>query len=293
MQTQYDESRSKTQMREKFAANKSNWNLYSKVFTRAMAFASDYINLPVIGPLFKKIALMDQSAKHLTQSYTFNLNYNLNDKGGVQNVVLPVDLIKKAIEDSEYRSVMHQCLCRTGYGCKNFDNNLGCIFIGEGAVATVKNGIAKEATVDEALIHLDKAMGSGLVGMSMWIEIENYIWGIKKEHHFKWLEICFCCPCCCIALRNLKKMPRDVTQRFRAMGWKALYTDGCDSCGICEESCPAAAIKLDGDSVSVSDQCLGCGICAQKCPKNALEMEMIAPQKENLQDYYEGFRPEV
>jgi Pyruvate/2-oxoacid:ferredoxin oxidoreductase delta subunit len=53
------------------------------------------------------------------------------------------------------------------------------------------------------------------------------------------------------------------------------------------------AIKVIDNAISVSDQCLGCGICAAKCPQKAIEIEMISPQKESIQDYFHGFRPDV
>ena len=40
-------------------------------------------------------------------------------------------------------------------------------------------------------------------------------------------------------------------------------------------------------------ECLGCGTCVIRCPQNALNTKPVTPPKENLQDYFEGFRPEV
>ncbi len=53
------------------------------------------------------------------------------------------------------------------------------------------------------------------------------------------------------------------------------------------------AISLVDDSVSVSDICLGCGICSFKCPENAIEMKMVSPLKDRLQEYYQGFDLQV
>ncbi len=280
-------------IREKIAITRKRWNWYSKIMTRGIDLAARSVNIPVLGTLLKKLVFLDQPDKKFTQSYTFNLNHNLNENNKIQNVVLPIDLIKKAIEESEYRAIMDKCLCRSGNNCKEFDSGLGCIFLGKGAVSTVRNGIARKATVEEALSHLGKAVNLGLAGMAMWIELENYVWGIKEEDRHRWLEICFCCTCCCLALSNIKKMTPDIQQRFKTMGWRANYTAGCNSCGLCVTNCPMGAITLNNDSISVSDICLGCGICSFNCPENAIEMEMISTQKEKLKEYYKGFNLQV
>ncbi len=283
----------KPPIRERFAATKTNWHWYSRLFTSAMGVAAGWVKTPLLGTVLKKIVFMDDPQKHLTQSYTFNLNHPLNESDSLQNVVLPLDVIRKSIETSEYRSIMHQCLCRTGRECKAHDKNLGCIFIGRGAEATVRNGVAREATISEALAHLDKTVGQGLVGMGMWIEAENYIWGIKKELSHQWLEICFCCPCCCIALQNLKKVTPDVQQRFHHMGWQAVVTTKCNSCGQCLDVCPIGAIELNTSVATILDKCLGCGLCVRQCPEAAIEIKQIAPENQTIQDYFNGFRPEL
>jgi ferredoxin len=284
---------SKKPFRERFAADHANWRWYARGFTAVMGRAADFVRAPLLGGLLKKIVLMDDRPGNLTQAYTFDLNYSLSGNKPVESVVLPIDVIRQTIKKSAYRSIMRQCLCRTGRQCRTHDKNLGCIFLGAGAVATVKNGVAREATVAEALDHLEKAVGSGLVGMGMWIEAENYIWGIKKEHHHQWLEICFCCPCCCIALQNLKKVTPDVSRRFRHMGWQARITGECDGCGRCLSVCPVAAMQITAGRVTIADHCLGCGLCVTACPVNALEIKPLAPARDLIQDYFEGFRPEL
>jgi len=279
--------------RERFSANRSNWRWYARCFTAAMGRAADFVRTPLLGGLLKRIVLMDDRPGNLTQAYTFNLNHSISGHQSVESVILPLDVIRRSIRESTYRAVMHQCLCRTGRQCQTHDRNLGCIFLGAGAVAIVKNNLAREATVAEALDHLDRAVGSGLVGMGMWIEAENYIWGITKEHHHQWLEICFCCPCCCIALQNLKKVTPDIRRRFRHMGWQARINGDCSGCGQCLSVCPVEAIVMEAGQARVSDQCLGCGACVPACPEKALTIERIAPAKTLIEDYFEGFRPQL
>ncbi len=283
--------RNRKTLRDRFVITDKRWSWYSKLFINLIGWAVKFVNVPAIGWFLKKIVLFDHPEKNFTQGYTINLNLKIDAND--QNVILPIDLIKKVIAEASYISILHKCLCRTGGKCKDYDIGLGCIFLGEGAKSIVGKGIAREATVAEALGHVDKAVGSGLVGHCLWVEAEKYVWGIKDEklHHF--LEICFCCSCCCLVLNNLKKVPSDIRARFRTVGWKATYTKGCNGCGLCQEKCPAGAVKVGNNNISVSDQCLGCGTCALNCPQNAIEMLMISSQKENIQDFFEGFRPSI
>ncbi len=277
--------------RERFAITDKRWELYAKLITTGVDTAVKFAKTPAIGPLLKKIVYLDKPEKNHTQGYVIDINVDLNETD--QNVVLPIHMMQMAIEKSNFRSIMNKCLCRTGHKCHNYDIDLGCIFIGNGARSTVENGIAREVTVDEALKHVDRAMGQGLVGQCLWVEAEKFVWGINDNDLHKFLEICFCCPCCCLALRNRKRMTPDIKTRFRTVGWKSTYKNGCDGCGICESNCPTRAIKIENNSVFISNQCFGCGICAFKCPQKALEMKTMYPQKQSIQDYFQGFGPDI
>lgn len=58
----------------------------------------------------------------------------------------------------------------------------------------------------------------------------------------------------------------------------------CIQCGICEEMCPAQAVKMDrneltsskpsiADSVEIDEsKCIYCGICKKVCPENAIKI---------------------
>ncbi len=48
----------------------------------------------------------------------------------------------------------------------------------------------------------------------------------------------------------------------------------CTGCGVCVDSCPSDALKLEGDKVEVDvDACIDCGICVDECPVEALDIE--------------------
>lgn len=245
---------------------------------------------PIIGPLLKRILLFDRLEKNFTQGYSINLNVNLEE--AKRNVILPIDIVKKVIRESSSRSILNKCLCRESNKCKTYSPDFGCIFIGEGSRVTIERGYARDVSVEEALAQVDKATGQGLVCQCLWIEAEQYIWGVKDKDLHRFLEICFCCPCCCLELKNFKLLSTDIQSRFNGIGWQAKVNDKCSLCGKCQESCPFGFISVS-DRVTVSERCQGCGICASRCPDTVIEIIPARELKKDIKDYFWGFRPEV
>ena len=105
--------------------------------------------------------------------------------------------------------------------------------------------------------------------------------------HF--IEMCFCCPCCCVGLNLSKNASRTVKQRFRPSGWMAVVDQTvCASCGDCVAPCPQAAISLDANSKAVinEDFCVGCGICRSKCKPEAIKILQTRPMLGSVQEYF-------
>jgi len=46
--------------------------------------------------------------------------------------------------------------------------------------------------------------------------------------------------------------------------------DKCGGCGICEDVCPANAIKVNGQAFVQPELCTGCRLCVGECPNNAV-----------------------
>ena len=277
---------------KRVALTDKNWNLYASGFP-LLYRTSHLMTHPVLGPISKKIAAVENSEKQFTQGHVVPLDIDLNYRLKPENVIMPVDLVKKAIKESSHRVILNKCICRTGMKCKNYPVDLGCIFIGDATKEMAERGYCRDATVDEALAHLEKAIEFKMVCNSVWVEIESWFMGIDPTHHNKLMEICLCCPCCCVGFQNFKKLGSEFMTRFNSIGWKPASTENCVGCGKCEKICPMEAIKVNEDKVSVSTDCIGCGICATNCPKKAIDMVQISPSKERLQDYFWGFRPEI
>ena len=268
-----------------------NWDVYKRIWAlldRSLGLVSN----PFIGSRLPKLIRIDNSH---SQGYVVPINRDLNYQGKTPGAVTPIYLVRKAIEESSYRMIMDKCMCRDCHTCKDYPIELGCIMIGEASRKMVSSGLGHYATVEEAVGHLERAAQLGLVATCAWTEIESLWMGISPQQHENYIEICLCCPCCCIGWHQMKKLMSVpvMKDRFRSVGWRACGTDDCISCGQCVDICPMEAIELSGKGISVSDECMGYGLCAFKCPEEAITMEETQPMKDHILDYFRWFRPQV
>jgi Pyruvate/2-oxoacid:ferredoxin oxidoreductase delta subunit len=127
-----------------------------------------------------------------------------------------------------------------------------------------------------------------LPGQSYWIEVEGFLWGFQNEDMDKFLELCFCCSCCCAAEKFMKRSDSESRLLFhRSIGYVAYVEDTCTNCGECVSCCPRLAIKPGEDKVIITEDCGGCGICIDQCPGHSLKMMLMKPLKSDLKDYFE------
>jgi Pyruvate/2-oxoacid:ferredoxin oxidoreductase delta subunit len=251
---------------------------------KSLVLEAPLTKVPVLGKVFKKTIMFTNT--RTTQGYSIPLNIEV--PAGSPRVTVPVDLMKKAVRESTYRAAMNSCICRDAYKCENYPHDLACMFLGRGAKICVDNGIAHEATVEECLERIDRATSLGLDAQSYWIEVEGFIWGFQNEDMDKFLELCFCCSCCCVASKFMKKADSEARLLFqRSTGYVAAVNEACVNCGTCVGSCPRRAMKPGRDQVVITDDCGGCGICIQKCPSGALALKQVQPLKADIRDYFE------
>jgi ferredoxin len=223
--------------------------------------------------------------KRYTHSVIINLNADLRDKSK-PGLIVPIDYLKKAIADAGYRSSMNTCICRDASHCIDYPHDVCCIFLGEGARILEQRGLGYEISLEDAEARVNRAAELGLIGNAIWIEVEQFVWGVKNENMNRFLEICFCCPCCCVAINSVRNATAEMQRRFESVGWQAVVNEACTNCGLCVKDCPQQAITMGTDRISVNEKCFGCGICKTKCPYGAITLELLKPLKENVTDYF-------
>ena len=203
---------------------RENWDRYARVFRVVIEVGLKNLTHPLFGPWLRRLVRFEQEGK--ASSFIVPIHQDVAYLSEREGTVLPVEKIRRAIEASRYRIIMHRCICRDAFHCTNYPRDFACIMLGEACRHLVAHGIARSVTVAEALDHLDRATRLGLVGTCAWTEMESIAKGIPEAEKLDYFEICFCCPCCCSGLRNYRYWHRNETLRkhFTTMGWRAQGT---------------------------------------------------------------------
>jgi Pyruvate/2-oxoacid:ferredoxin oxidoreductase delta subunit len=219
------------------------------------------------------------------------IELNKSLEGADRKVTVPADLVKKAIMEAQFIGGMKECLCRAGQDCQDYPHDLACLFLNMGGKVVVDHGMAVELTKEEAIARVDRAAELGLTCQSLWVEVEQLIWGFRNDEMDAFLEICFCCPCCCVAFNLSKNATDDVKRRFSPTGFTATVDhEKCIGCKRClDKYCPQDAISFrasDGKMVVNQETCVGCGICRAHCPEEAIAIKQTMPMRERMHDYF-------
>ena len=225
-----------------------------------------------------------------TGTIVMPLDVDVSDKG--EKVVVPLDLIKESLKKVDYIAGMDGCLCRQANKCEDFPHDLGCLFLGEAAKAVVKHKLGRQFTYEEACARVDEAAKVGLMGQAVWIEVEQMLWGVRNDLMDHFLEICFCCPCCCIAMRLARNATSAERHRFHPSGWTAVPDRtkcvGCKQCAVGHNGCPVEAISFGPDGkININQEaCVGCGICKARCKFDTIKIKQTMPMRADLQEYF-------
>jgi len=188
------------------------------------------------------------------------------------SVVLPYPLLTPLIRCSSTRFLMNHCMCRRGENCQTYPQDLGCLYLGDGA-AKISPAMGRLVDQDEALAHVRRAMSVGLVPLIVHTTFDAIALGIPYR---RMLGICFCCDCCCTVRQGLRLGPPafwDIVVRLPGL---AVEVNGaCSGCGLCAESCYVDAISLSEGRASIdAELCKGCGRCLMACPTGAIRLRM-------------------
>ena len=267
------------------------WPLALKLYKMFVKYSTWMKQGGFKGKLYKKGIKLYPDMEKNTSTVVMPLNVDITDES--EKVIVPLDMIKESLKNITYIGGMDSCLCRQANDCKDFPQDIGCLFLGEAGRIVVKHNLGRELSYEEACARVDKAAEYGLMGQAVWIEVEQMLWGIRNDQMDKMLEICFCCPCCCIAMRLARNATSNERHRFHPSGWTAVPDlTKCVGCGLCDSGpngCPVEAISFreDGKVVINQESCVGCGICKSRCPKDVIKLKQTMPMRKDLQEYFQ------
>lgn len=191
-----------------------------------------------------------------------------------KDIILPSEVLKEMIKKSRYHFIMDSCICRISTDCRDYPQDIGCLFLGKGA-KRISSNLGRLVSKAEALEHVDKSQEAGLVNIIGRNKIDS-VWlntGPKEEL----LSICSCCPCCCL-WRMTPELPENLSKSLSPMvGVEINFNeDNCNGCGNCaKDICFVEAICVEnGKSKIDMKKCRGCGRCAETCLNGAIIIQM-------------------
>ncbi|MBR0270639.1 MAG: 4Fe-4S binding protein [Methanobrevibacter sp.] len=201
---------------------------------------------------------------------TINVNKKIEAE---KSEFLPTQVIKDVIKRCDDIVIMNSCLCRTSNDCKDYPQDIGCIFLGP-TTKKIPRTICHEASVEEALKQVDEADAAGLSHIIGRNKIDTVWMNVRPGEGL--LTICHCCPCCCLwkVYPNLHNDISDKLEKLEGVSVK-YHSDKCKSCMKClKEVCMFEAIsEKDGKIIIDSDNCKGCGLCVNTCKFGALTID--------------------
>jgi len=208
-------------------------------------------------------------------SNVFEINKSV---GEIVNEILPQQVLNDMIETYSFHFVMDKCICRTGYKCKNFTHEVGCMFMGETA-KKLPPGLGRKVNKEQAHAHVKKAVGLGLIPMTGKVNVDNL--GFLTPDTKELFSVCFCCHCCCM-MGYYKHSPEHQKKIFKPVeGLHVRVNQNCIGCGTCIETCIFDNITIQNEAAHHLDHCIGCGRCQTTCPNNAVDISVNNPNYVN------------
>ncbi|WP_405274151.1 DUF362 domain-containing protein [Methanobrevibacter sp.] len=210
---------------------------------------------------------------------TININAKIESEG---SEFLPTEIIKEVIKRSDDIVIMNSCLCRTSNNCKDYPQDIGCIFLGPTA-AKIPNHIGKKSTVVEALAQVDRADAAGLSHIIGRNKIDT-VW--MNVHPGKGLlTICHCCPCCCL-WKVYPNLDDEISEKLEKLDGVSveLHEENCKKCKKClDDVCMFNAISFKNNKITIDRNiCKGCGLCVNTCKFNAITINYTDETIDNV-----------
>lgn len=232
-------------------------------------------------PIFRTIIDKGYDPKNADASYI-----PINDSlGTYDDQVLPEKVLEYFINKAEHLLLCHSCGCRAYNQCQDHDHSIGCLYIGADTVG-VKEVFPKVtphsshfATKEEAMARVREAYDNGLITVIGRLKWDSEGWGVPDRGRF--MTVCFCCPCCCIAGKRMHGTTELHHMMQRIEGVSVTVDENlCVGCEDCMEVCTFEGMEMhDGTARVNQEKCLGCGRCERVCPNKAITITLDDPKR--------------
>lgn len=273
-------------------AKPENWEMVKKEFDTIIELTAAK-NTDEPGTDTSKTIELGMGLGGSTHGVMLPLNVDLTEDERAKSTPVPLDLIDRAIEEAEFIAGMRTCVCRDKEDCQDYPHDCACLFFNMAGKKVVKNNLADELTKEEAKARVRRAADAGLVGHALWIEVEQLVWGFATSKMTEFFEICFCCPCCCVAQACARVSSRQGKMFITSSGFTSVVDHskckGCKTCTAGKVACPENAISYrpeDGKMVINQEYCIGCGLCKKQCPNDAIKIKQTMPMRESIHEHF-------
>jgi Pyruvate/2-oxoacid:ferredoxin oxidoreductase delta subunit len=206
-------------------------------------------------------AIFDHARDHLCK-LGFPFAPVLPNPWALPNDALPSENLVETLRKQDHISVS-ACPCRLSHFLADPSNHCQhpvetCIHYGNVSRWSVKYGMARRITVDEAVELLRKCNLDGLVHT---VDINGCI--------------CNCCTDCCLMFRGMHELGTKTL--IPSPFLPQIDREKCNACALCVDVCPVGAMQVDDVAEAKSDLCIGCGVCVPRCDAHAIEFVRRAP----------------
>jgi len=228
--------------------------------------SSRLVRIPVFRPIMERTTDPENS-----NDVRIPINKSL---GTYENQLISLAVLEYFINKASDVYIFTMCPCRSMANCENYDQSIGCMALGKGALRM--NTFGRIGTKEEALERSRRAVAAGLLPSLGRVKSDTIVYRALPEQG-DLMHICFCCPCCCVEAFG-KDSPMYLRGWHKKMEGVSVTVDEdlCNGCEQCLEVCIYGGMEVI-DHVAVidregKDRCKGCGRCERVCPTGAINI---------------------